>query len=155
MTEFTPVIKAAVTVTAATVGSAMGYGGWLALFFVICAAVDWVTGSLKAMKKGGWASSIAREGLWHKTGEFISVAVAAGVDLLIWYISAGGQMQNVSYKAVLLPVVCVWYICTELGSIIENIGEMGAPVPEFLCRMIEVLKGQAEKQGNKISEDKE
>ena len=35
-------------------------------------------------------------------------------------------------KTLLLPMVLVWYIFTELGSIAENAAALGAPVPKPL-----------------------
>lgn len=37
------------------------------------------------------------------------------------------------------PVVLVWYIVTELGSIVENAGALGAPIPAFLQAAIQSL----------------
>ena len=47
----------------------------------------------------------------------------------------------------------VWYILTELGSITENAGELGAPIPKFLKQMIEVLKDVTDATGDKLSND--
>ena len=44
----------------------------------------------------------------------------------------------------LLPMVLVWYILTELGSILENAAAMGAPVPEFLIRILANAKDTVE-----------
>ena len=37
----------------------------------------------------------------------------------------------------LTPIVLTWYITTELGSILENAAEMGAPVPPVLREILE------------------
>jgi phage-related holin len=42
-------------------------------------------------------------------------------------------------------VVTIWYIFTELGSIIENAGKLGAPVPEWLSKVILSLKTTTDK----------
>ena len=146
-------IKASVTLCLGALSSVLGAGVPLAVFFIATALIDWLSGTACAMKHGAWTSQCAREGLWHKTGEFISLLVAAGVDILIHYLSSYLPGISLNYKACLLPLVCVWYICTELGSILENIGLMGAPIPKFLARMIEVLKGQIEKEGNEAEEE--
>lgn len=155
MSNNLPYIKAAFAIPLAAVGTVFGAGGWLVVFFIAAALIDWLTGTLKAMKNGEWTSSTARDGLWHKTGEFISLLVAAGVDLLIYYISAHAPVLGIRYTACLLPVVCVWYICTELGSILENIGQLGAPIPKFLCRMIQVLRGKVDSAAENIGESAE
>ena len=48
-------------------------------------------------------------------------------------------------NGVVLPVVLVWYIFTELGSIAENAAAMGAPVPGWLVRILAQGKEGAEK----------
>ena len=45
----------------------------------------------------------------------------------------------------MLPVVLVWYIFTELGSIAENAAAMGAPVPGWLVRILAQGKEGAKK----------
>jgi phage-related holin len=51
---------------------------------------------------------------------------------------------------VLCPVVVAWYILTELGSIIENAGKLGAPIPPFLKGVIALFKSTVEKAGDKM-----
>jgi phage-related holin len=48
----------------------------------------------------------------------------------------------------------VWYILSELGSITENAGKMGAPVPKFLKEAIVLFKGTVDAAGDKITESK-
>jgi len=147
--------KAAFAVPLAALSSVLGIGGYPVIFFIVVALIDWITGTMKALKSGNWASAVARGGLWHKTGEFISLLVAAGLDILIYCISANLPALGINYKAFLLPVVSVWYICTELGSILENIGELGAPVPAFLRRAISLLREKAEESGEEEAELRE
>ena len=48
------------------------------------------------------------------------------------------------YKSAFLPLVAIWYIVTELGSIIENVARLGAPVPKFLISSLKKLKEKAD-----------
>ena len=43
-------------------------------------------------------------------------------------------------------VVVIAYIVNESVSIIENVGQMGIPIPKVLARAIEVLKNKSEKE---------
>ena len=45
-----------------------------------------------------------------------------------------------------LPIVLVWYIFTELGSIAENAAKMGAPVPAGLLKLLAAGKKLAGEQ---------
>ena len=57
------------------------------------------------------------------------------------------------YTVFVCPLVVVWYMLMELGSILENIGKMGAPLPEFLKKMIAVLKATVDSAGDVASGD--
>ena len=48
------------------------------------------------------------------------------------------------YTVFVSVLVLVWYILTELGSILENAAAMGAPVPEFLIRILANAKDTVE-----------
>ena len=45
------------------------------------------------------------------------------------------------------PVVAVWYIFTELGSITENAAKLGAPIPGWLKKMLSSLRDAADENG--------
>ena len=55
------------------------------------------------------------------------------------------------YTVLICPIVVVWYILTEFGSIIENAGELGAPIPGFLKNMILVFKNVIDDTGDKLT----
>jgi len=150
------VLKATIAASFAGISAWLGWFGWLTVTFVACMAVDWITGSAAAAKAGEWNSKRGREGLWHKTGSIVAVIVSVLLDVVI-----GTVINNIpnitlpfSYTVILCPVVIVWYILTELGSIIENAGKMGAPVPDFLRRAILLFKGTVDSAGDKILNDK-
>ena len=48
----------------------------------------------------------------------------------------------------------VEYTLTELGSIVENVGVMGAPVPGFLTRIIAALHDSVEDAGDALTGEK-
>lgn len=148
--------KVTVTAIAAGVSAALGWFGWLVVAFIACMTVDWGTGSLAAWKNGKWESKVAREGIWHKTGSVIAVLVTVILDSVI-----GNVVNNIpsvslpfAYTVLLSPIVIVWYILTELGSIIENAGKMGAQVPPFLTKAIALFKGTVDAVGDKLTESK-
>ena len=58
--------------------------------------------------------------------------MAALTDAVLSIAVANLPGLGLTYSSLILPVVLVWYIFTELGSIAENAAEMGANVPEWL-----------------------
>ena len=51
-------------------------------------------------------------------------------------------MLGIDYDVLLCPLVTAWYLLTELGSIAENAGALGAPMPQFLMRAIAALRAE-------------
>lgn len=139
------VIKAAVVAVMGAYGAAFGWLGWLIAAWLFCMVVDWLTGSAAAAAKGNWSSSAARAGIWHKGGMLVIVAVSAVADSVIQVIMGNIPGLDVSFNTLILPVVLVWYIFTELGSIAENATDMGAPVPDGLLKILAIGKAATEK----------
>ena len=137
-------VKAAIVGVFGAFGAAFGWLGWLVLAWVACMAVDWLSGSSAAMQAGQWSSARARGGIWHKAGMIVVVIVAALADAVLGTVAAKVPGLPVEYTVLRLPMVLVWYILTELGSILENAAAMGAPVPEFLIRILANAKDTVE-----------
>ena len=136
-------IKAILTGALSFFTALWGWVGWVVVTMIACMALDWVTGSWAAHRRGEWSSAIARDGLWHKLGEIVALLVAALCDIAIRLVlnsAAAPILGGVEYGNYMTLLVAVWYIFTELGSITENAGELGAPVPGWLRKGIAVLK---------------
>ncbi len=129
-------LKAAVAALCGAFGAAFGWLGWLVVAWVACMVLDWGSGSAAAAAKGSWSSAQARAGIWHKAGMIVVVLVAALADRVLAMAVAYLPGLGIQYTVLVLPVILVWYIFTELGSIAENAAAMGAPVPGWLIRLL-------------------
>ena len=56
------------------------------------------------------------------------------------------------YTVFLTVLVLVWYILTELGSIVENAGRLGAPLPAWLSKAIAALESGVDSTGDKLTQ---
>ena len=143
-------IKAAITLVFTFCTALWGWIGWAIIAFLFCLALDYVTGSWAARAHGEWSSDIARQGLWHKLGEIVALLVAMLTDagIAVTLNSAATPILGpIEYKNYFTLVVCLWYIFTELGSIIENAGKLGAPVPKWLAKGIAQLRDKTDAVG--------
>ena len=145
--------KVALAAVGAALTALWGWFGWVVVAWIVLMVIDYITGSAAALRAGEWASKAARDGIWHKLGSIVAVIVAAILDVVI-----GHLLQNVpgiklpfSYTVLLCPLVVIWYILTEAGSIIENAGALGAPVPGWLITMIAVLEQKVDDTGDDIA----
>ena len=118
-----------------------GWLGWAVLIWIVCMMLDYISGTAAAKKRGEWSSDIAREGIWHKLGEIFTVLVAALCDIALRVVVEGSGVNiGINVSAILTPIVLLWYIVTELGSIAENAGKLGAPIPEWLKKTLAQYK---------------
>ena len=149
--------KAAVAAIVAAMTALWGWFGWLVLIWVFCMTVDYITGYCAAMKNGEWSSAIAREGLWHKTGCVVAVIAAGVLDGVVGYLLGhiNGLTLPFQYTVLICPLVVTWYLLMELGSIVENAGKLGAPIPTFLEGAIAVLKNKVNETGEHIAVEHE
>ena len=137
--------KGAFTTAMAMLTALWGWFGWLIVAWVVCMALDVCTGMAVGLKKGEWSSRLAREGLWHKAGCVAAVAAAGILDLVAGQLTAvAGQALPFTYTVFLCPLVVGWYLLTEVGSIIENAGAMGAPLPQGLKKAVAALRDQVD-----------
>ena len=129
-----------------------GWLGWLVLVWVCCMVLDYITGSMAAMRRGEWSSKVARDGVWHKVGQIIAVLVAALADsllgMLLHHLPA---TLPIPYTVLLTPVVLAWYSLTELGSIAENAVALGAVVPAWLQGILKISADAVDHAGQQIS----
>lgn len=118
----------------------LGFRGVLVLVLFLLAAIDFATGWVAALKNGEWKSSKARDGIAHKVGMFVVVVTAGTVDVCLNVICAAVPDIGFKWMGIVLPLVLAWYIVTEIGSILENAALLGAPVPAWLIKMLDVSK---------------
>ena len=147
--------KAAVTALLGLLTGLWGWLGWLVVGWVACMVLDYITGSLAGTWAGGWSSTKARDGIKHKAGMIVVVMVAAGADMLISLVLINLPVLDlpIQYPGLVCPVVLVWYIVTELGSMTENAAAMGAPVPAWLVKLLAMSKSAVDSAGDKLGGD--
>lgn len=132
--------KAAVAAACAGFGATFGWQGWLVAVWVVCMLTDYISGTAVACKGGCWSSAAARSGLWHKAGMIFAVAVAGMADCVIGIVLENLPVVSLPgpWNCLLFPLTLCWYILTELGSILENAQQLGAPLPGFLVKALAV-----------------
>ena len=149
-------LKAGLAAVIGAFSAFWGWMGWLVAIWVFLMAVDYITGTAAAIKAGTWASKAAREGIWHKMGELVVVVVAALADRVLVVVIAQLPLIDIALPGtgLLLPMVLVWYCVTELGSILENAAAMGAPIPEWLIRILDSVEKKVDDAGDDLTQGK-
>lgn len=134
---------------AGAVGALAAYLNILAVPLIVLGTVmvvDWFTGMAGASATGKLSSRVGVIGIIKKLCYLALVVVGGVIDYLInsALVSIGISLQ-INYCFGM--IITVWLIINELISILENLGEMGVPLPSFLTSMIKTLKSKVEEQG--------
>lgn len=137
-------IKIVITGVIAALTALWGWLGWAVLLLLCAMLGDYITGSLAARARGEWSSAVARAGLRHKMGTIIAVMVAAAADLGMTVILNSDTMvaplRGLNWPSGFTMLVTFWYFLTELGSILENAGKLGAKIHPWIAKGIAVLQ---------------
>ena len=144
------------------VATFLGWRGFLAIVWIVSMALDYVSGTVAAIKAGDWTSTQAREGLFHKGGVILIVFAAVLLDFLLKIMQQSGALDlPFVYNATLMPLTMGWFTITEIGSAIENAAKMGVEIPPWLLSKIRQIlsaingsqdKPEDEKPDNKNGE---
>ncbi len=151
MNENLVTIKTAIVAGCTALGAFLGWKGVMLIAWVAVMVLDYLSGTMAACKAGEWCSATARQGLWHKGGMILVVAVSAIADavmvVIVEYVPIGIQ-----WPGIILPLVLAWYIITELGSILENAVKMGANVPAWLVKLLKASAKIVEAAGDSATD---
>ena len=135
----------------ALVGAVTGYLGDLAIPFyllVLCNIIDYATGvtaaPYRSIRRSSYRSFL---GILKKVMQWLLVLVGWIMDQLIAYLSSGVGW-NLNGSVVVACVVCVWLMCNEIISIIENLSDIGVKIPPFLIPLVDFVKRTAEEKGD-------
>lgn len=119
------------------------YGGWSDALgaLLIFMALDYITGLIVAgvfhssikSSGGGLDSRISWKGLCRKVGILVAVLACHLIDVIV----------GTNYVR---DAVVIFFCANEGISILENLGLMGIPLPDFLGNMLDQLREQSAKK---------
>lgn len=143
-------IQAVFAAFLAMLASYMGIVAVPVTVLIVAMVIDYVTGMVSAWHASELSSKKGIFGIIKKISYLALVCVGMGVDWLIYsgLSSVGVSMGYTFFFGIL---VTIWLIINELISILENLGQIGVPLPKFLLKVVNRLRNTVEK--NSESED--
>ena len=137
----------------AALAAAMGQYWFLFAGLLVFNIIDWLTGWAKSSMKGESCSKVGAIGAVKK----ICYWVVIGTAFFIGY-SFESMGQTIGVNLVFMDFVGWFtlanYLVNEIRSVLENLVEMGVPVPDFLVKGLKVTADRLEVV-NHIGEDDE
>lgn len=98
--------------------------------FIVC---DYLTGILKAIKKGKWKSNVMKQGLISKFGELFALVVMYLIEYLL-------PLIEIHLNIPFVQALSIYLIIMELGSIVENLGQINPNIADKLKNIFEDFK---------------
>ena len=130
---------------AAFLAALMTYIGQIIVPVLILVGVmllDYLTGVHAAFVRHELSSRTGLIGILKKLSYLAMVAVACVIDYLI--ATVGAQLGTVIAVQFVGQLVVFWLILNELISILENVQKIGGPVPPFVAKLLQHLRGKVE-----------
>lgn len=141
-------IKISITAILGFIASILGVLYVPVLLMVACNVIDYITGLMAVGSRDEKLSSYKGiRGITKKVCMWLLVVVGAIVDGLLKHACTVAGI-DIHLDFLVACIVCIWIICNELLSILENISDIGVPLPPFLMPIIEMIKKQTEEKAS-------
>lgn len=122
-------------------------GACVPILIMVCSNIlDYITGIIASpYRKQEINSYRGIRGITKKVTMWLLVIVGALLDKTIIYISELLPNVQLNFNFAIACIVAVWITVNEIISILENITDIGVPVPKFMVTITKYLKKQVEK----------
>ncbi|MEG1801813.1 MAG: phage holin family protein [Oscillospiraceae bacterium] len=137
-------IKIGITTICTLLTAALGQIAIPFYFLIIANIMDYATGITAAKYRNEKVNSYKGfRGIAKKVCMWLLVAVGAIMDYAI--INMGATMGiEFNLKCIVALAVIFWLLLNEFISILENMADIGAPIPPFLLKLIKTAKDKTE-----------
>lgn len=119
---------------------------------VACNLIDYATGITAAcVQKEEVSSYKSIVGIAKKVFMYLLIVIGVFVDTMLQYMFNSLGVP-ISLPFVVGCIVACWLVLNEILSILENMNDIGVPMPPFLMPLVERLKKTAEKKGEDVKD---
>jgi toxin secretion/phage lysis holin len=145
-------IKIAIIGFFAVVSSWLGTLAIPVYILVACNVIDYVTGITSAcVRKEEVSSYKGIMGIAKKVFMYLLIVIGVFVDFMLQYMFNNLNIP-ISLPFIVGCIVACWLVLNEMLSILENLNEIGVPMPPFLMPLVERIKGTVEKKGDDVKD---
>lgn len=124
--------------------------GSLAIPFYILVAVniiDYFTGIYAAKCRGERVSSnVGFHGIAKKICMWLLVLIGVIVDCIVVMMTATLHIEF-GFSNLVAIAVALWLVANEIISVLENISDIGTPLPPFLIKITQLVRDSAQLDG--------
>ena len=145
-------VKIAIISFFAVVTSMLGNLAIPVYILVSCNVIDYITGITAACIRQEQVSSYKGiVGIAKKVFMWLLIVVGVFVDTMLQFMFNSLNIP-VALPFVIGCIVACWLVLNEIISILENLNDIGVPMPPFLMPIVKRLRGTVEKKGKDIED---
>lgn len=112
-----------------------------------CNVIDYISGVAAAKNRNEKVSSYKGiRGITKKVFMYLLIVVGVFIDYMLQYMFTSLNIP-IKLPFVVGCIVACWLVLNEILSILENMSDIGVPMPPFLMPLVERIKGTVEKKG--------
>lgn len=145
-------VKIAIIGFFAVVSSWLGTLAIPVYVLVACNIIDYITGITAAGVQHQQISSYKGiVGIAKKVFMWLLIVVGVFIDVMLQYMFNNLNIP-IALPFVVGCIVACWLVFNELISILENLNDIGVPMPPFLMPIVKKLRHTVEKKGENIED---
>lgn len=119
---------------------------------VACNIIDYISGITAAcVQKEEVSSYKSIVGIAKKVFMYLLIVIGVFVDLMLQYMFKSLNIP-IQLPFVVGCIVACWLVLNEMLSILENMSDIGVPMPPFLMPLVERIKKTTEKKGEDVKD---
>ena len=99
--------------------------------------LDYISGIIKSYETNTLSSKVGAKGIIKKFSYFLVIVISFIIDFIL----CNYTLNEIDlYYPVVSEIIIAWFVINEIISILENVSEIGVPLPKFIINITSHLK---------------
>ena len=104
---------------------------------IIAMVLDYISGIIKSYETNTLSSKVGAKGIIKKFSYFLVIVISFIIDFIL----CNYTLNEIDlYYPVVSEIIIAWFVINEIISILENVSEIGVPLPKFIINITSHLK---------------
>ena len=107
------------------------------IILIIAMVLDYISGIIKSYETNTLSSKVGAKGIIKKFSYFLVIVISFIIDFIL----CNYTLNEINlYYPIVSEIIIAWFVINEVISILENVSEIGVPLPKFIINITSHLK---------------
>lgn len=107
------------------------------IVLIIAMVLDYISGIIKSYETNTLSSKVGAKGIIKKFSYFLVIIISFIIDFIL----CNYTLNEINiYYPIISEIIIAWFVINEVISILENVSEIGVPLPKFIINITSHLK---------------